>query len=201
VQRDRVDHLIEQWAHERPDLDMSPMGIIARMSRLSRYLERAVGEVLAAHGLNESQFGVLAALRRAGQPHTLSPTQLYSSLLISSGAMTNRLERLTVLGYVKRVPEPSDRRSLLVALTPKGLQVVDRAVEAHADNERRLLASLDRSEKRELSGLLRKMLLSFEVEDAPDGDRGGSTSRKASTDGATAATARSSRRPRAGAAR
>src|SRR6185369_6173208 len=101
VQRDLVDYLIEQWADERPDLDMSPMGIIARMSRLSRYLERAVGEVLASHGLNESQFGVLAALRRAGPPHTLSPTQLYSSLLISSGAMTNRLERLTALGYVK----------------------------------------------------------------------------------------------------
>lgn len=201
MQRDRVDHLIEQWAHERPELDMSPMGIIARMSRLSRFLERAVGEVLASHGLNESQFGVLAALRRAGRPHTLSPTQLYSSLLISSGAMTNRLERLTALGYVKRVPEPSDRRSLLVALTPKGLEVVDRAVEAHADNERRLLASLDRNEKRELAGLLRKMLLSFEVEDPPGAGAGASSDGKTSAGGANTPTGRSSRRPRAGAAR
>lgn len=197
VQRDRVDHLIDQWARERPDLDMSPMGIIARMSRLSRYLERAVEEALAKHGLNESQFGVLAALRRAGPPHTLSPTQLYSSLLISSGAMTNRLERLTVLGYVRRVPEPSDRRSLLVALTPKGLKVVNRAVAAHAENERRLLASLNEREKGQLADLLRTMLISFESGEADSAD-GGSGVGNADANGPTA---RSSRRPREGAAR
>jgi DNA-binding MarR family transcriptional regulator len=200
AERDRVDHLIEQWAHERPDLDMTPMGIIARMSRLSRYLERAVGDVLAAHGLNESQFGVLAALRRAGPPHTLSPTELYSSLLISSGAMTNRLERLTALGYIRRVPKPSDRRSSLVALTAKGLRVVDRAVEAHAANERRLLSSLMEVEKRDLARLLRKMLLSFES-DGSGADGDASRRPKGSRSRSGDATARSSHRRREGADR
>ena len=177
MERDRVDHVIEQWAHERPDLDTSPMEIVARMSRLFRYLERAIGEVLGEHGLNESQFGVLAALRRAGQPYTLSPTQLYNSLLISSGAMTNRLERLTAMGLVKRIAEPADRRSLLVALTPKGLKVVDAAVQAHVANERRLLASLSRSERRELAALLRKLVLSFEADD-PRAQEGLETARQ-----------------------
>jgi len=147
------------------------MGIIARMSRLSRYLERAVGDVLAERDLNESQFGVLAALRRAGAPHILSPTQLYSSLLISSGAMTNRLERLATAGLVKRIPEPNDRRSLLVALTPKGLRVVDEAVKAHAANEQRLLAPLSAREREQLASLLRKLLGQFEEDGAvaPDG--------------------------------
>ncbi|HEX9123182.1 MAG TPA: MarR family transcriptional regulator, partial [Actinomycetota bacterium] len=100
--RDLVDRILEQWRRERPDLDTSPMAIIARISRLSRFLERQVEAVLQEHGLNESQFGVLAALRRAGPPYCLSPTALYNSLLISSGAMTNRLERLTAAGFVKR---------------------------------------------------------------------------------------------------
>jgi DNA-binding MarR family transcriptional regulator len=200
MERDRVDYLIEQWARERPDLDMSPMGIIARMSRLSRYLERAIGEVLAGNGLNESQFAVLAALRRAGSPHTLSPTQLYSSLLISSGAMTNRLERLRALGYVTRIPEPSDRRSLLVALTPKGLEIVDRAVEAHAANEQRMLSSLNRRERDQLAALLRKMLIPFESADSSRVEGTGSVA-QVGGNGEGPPTARSNRRPREGAAR
>jgi len=159
---DLVDRILEQWRRERPDLDTSPMSVIARMSRLSRFLERSIGEVLATHGLNESQFGVLAALRRAGPPHCLSPTALYSSLLISSGAMTNRLDRLTAAGLVTRVPDPHDGRSVLVMLTPKGLRLVDEAVEAHTENERRLLQTLTPSEARTLAGLLRKLLIEFE---------------------------------------
>ncbi len=160
--RDLVDRILEQWARERPDLDTTPMAAIARISRLSRILERRIEAVLAEHGLNESQFGVLAALRRAGPPYCLSPTALYNSLLISSGAMTNRLERLTAAGLVKRVPDPNDRRSVLVMLTPKGLRTIDRAVAAHTENEQRLLAALSASEREMLARLLRKLLVSFE---------------------------------------
>ncbi|HET7518828.1 MAG TPA: MarR family transcriptional regulator, partial [Actinomycetes bacterium] len=123
--QDHVDHILEQWAQQRPDLDVSPMGIIGRMSRLSRFLERSIATVLGKYGLNEPQFAVLAALRRAGPPHCLSPTDLYNGLLVSSGAMTNRLDRLAAAGLVERVPDPGDGRSLLVALTGKGQQVIN----------------------------------------------------------------------------
>jgi DNA-binding MarR family transcriptional regulator len=160
--RDLVDRILEQWARERPDLDTTPMAVIARMSRLSRILERRIETVLEEHGLSEPQFGVLAALRRAGPPYCLSPTALYNSLLISSGAMTNRLERLTAAGLVKRVPDPNDRRSVLVMLTPKGLRAVERAVTAHAENEQQLLAALTPAERQTLAKLLRKLLIAFE---------------------------------------
>jgi len=160
--KDQVDRILEQWHRERPDLDTTPMSVIARISRLSRILERRIGEVLARHGLNESRFGVLAALRRAGPPYCLSPTALYSSLLISSGAMTNRLDRLTAAGLVRRIPDPVDRRSTLVQLTPKGLRVIEEAVAAHAANEQSLLAPLSPTERRTMAELLRKLLAEFE---------------------------------------
>lgn len=189
--RDHVDHILEQWAEQRPQLDVSPMGVIGRMSRLSRFLERSIATVLARHGLNESQFAVLAALRRAGPPHCLSPTDLYNELLVSSGAMTNRLDRLAAAGLVERVPDPRDGRSLLVALTGKGRRVIDKTVAAHVDNEHRLLAALDHEEREQLAGLLRRLLLQFE--DHPP------RARDAGCD--AAATARSSPRRSAGAAR
>lgn len=162
--RDLVDRILEQWRRERPDLDTSPMSVIARVSRLSRILERRIAEVLAKHGLNESQFGVLAALRRAGPPYCLSPTALYSSLLISSGAMTNRLDRLTTAGFVRRIPDPNDRRSTLVQLTPKGLRVIEQAIAAHAENEQELLAPLGQSERKALAEYLRTLLSEYEDE-------------------------------------
>ncbi len=168
--RDHVDRIIEQWGDQRPDLDTSPMAVIARISRASRFLERSIGDVLGSFGLNEPQFAVLAALRRAGPPFILSPTALYNSLLISSGAMTNRLERLTAAGLVKRIPDSRDRRSMLVALTPKGNRDIDQALSAHTENEHRLLAALDSGERDTLAGLLRKILLQFD-----DGERAAST--------------------------
>jgi DNA-binding MarR family transcriptional regulator len=161
---DHIDHIIAQWKRERPDLDVSPMAVIARMSRLSRLLERSIAEVLARYGINEPQFGVLAALRRAGPPFRLSPTALYNSLLISSGAMTNRLERLRAAGLVRRIPDPRDGRSVLVALTRKGHRVVDQAVTAHIENEHRLLACLSGEERSQLASLLRKLLIAVEGE-------------------------------------
>jgi len=191
--RDHVDHILEQWARQRPELDVSPMGIVGRISRLSRFLERSIATVLARFGLNEPQFAVLAALRRAGPPHCLSPTDLYNSLLVSSGAMTNRLDRLAAAGLVERVPDPGDGRSLLVALTGKGQETINEAVAAHAENEHRLLASLSPEERKQLADVLRRLLLQFEDRPLP--------TRSRDPGRGPAATARSSRRRSEGAAR
>ncbi len=157
--KDYVDLILDQWAKERPDLDTTPMGTIARIWRLDRLSEAVAEEGFAQHGLSRGGFDVLAALRRAGPPYGLSPTELYSSLLISSGAMTNRIDRLEEMGLVKRVPDPTDRRSIDVVLTPKGKKVIDKAVTDHIENERRMLAGLTIEEIETLSSLLRKLLL------------------------------------------
>src|SRR5581483_12239226 len=162
IDGDHVDHLLAQWHAEMPDLDPSPMAVISRISRLGRIFERRLEEVFAEFGLNQSQFGVLAALRRAGPPFCLSPTELYNSLLISSGAMTNRLERLESAGYIDRVPDPEDGRSMLVALTPAGKKLIERVLEPHYQNGRRLLSALSDEERAQLAGLLRRLLLEFE---------------------------------------
>ena len=183
---DHVDHLIEQWQQVRPDLDVSPMAVIARISRLCRILERDVEAIYAEFGINRAQFGVLAALRRAGPPYRLSPTALYSSLLITSGAVTNRLERLATAGLVRRIKDPADGRSLLVALTPRGRRLIDRVVALHYERERELLTSLSDRQRTELADVLRRLLLALE-----DG-------RPAKTARGDGATGRSSRRRRAG---
>jgi DNA-binding MarR family transcriptional regulator len=118
--------------------------------------------VYARHGLNQALFGVLAALRRAGPPYCLSPTELYNSLLISSGAMTNRLDRLRTAGHIKRIADPVDGRSKLVALTPKGKRLIDRILAPHYENEQQLLAPLTPDERAQLAGLLRLLLIEFE---------------------------------------
>ena len=189
VEGDHVDHLIEQWHDVLPELDVSPMEIIARVSRLSRILEREADALYADFGLNRALFGVLAALRRAGPPYQLSPTELYNSLLITSGAVTNRLERLTAAGLVRRVPDPRDGRSLLVALTPKGRRLIDRVLALHYERERELLRALAPRQRKALATELRRLLLAFE-DGAPPAK---------ATDG-DGATARSSRRRRAGSA-
>lgn len=158
-QRDYVDVILEQWARERPDLDAAPMGTIARVWRLARLSEAATEENFAEHGLSRGGFDVLAALRRAGAPYELSPTELYSSLLISSGAMTNRIDRLEEMGLVERIPHADDRRGIRVVLTERGRRVIDDAVRDHLENERRMLSVLSPEERRVLPALLRKLLL------------------------------------------
>lgn len=164
---DHVDRLLEQWHAEIPDLDPAPIAVVERLARLGRILDRRVEEVYAPYGLNQSQFGVLAELRLAGPPYCLSPTQLYNSLLISSGAMTNRLERLAALGYIERVPDQEDGRSMLVALTKAGKRLIERVLRPHYENEQRLLSALDAGEQAQLANLLRRLLLQCEDDESP----------------------------------
>ena len=155
---DYVDHILDQWRRETPQLDPSPMGVFGRISRAARLLERHIESVFARHNLQGGRFDVLAALRRAGAPHVLSPTNLYNSLLVTSGAMTHRLDRLAADGLIERIPDPNDGRSLLVGLTPAGLATLEAALADHLANEHALIEALDPDEREGLGELLRKLL-------------------------------------------
>jgi DNA-binding MarR family transcriptional regulator len=159
---DPVDKILVQWQQERPDLDVSPMGIVGRVTRLAKHLERSIQETFTEFGLTVGEFDVLATLRRSGQPYQLSPTELFNTMMVSSGTMTHRLDRLEQAELVKRLPDPSDRRGMLIVLTNKGFNLIEKAVEAHVAKEHRLLGVLEASEKEVLILLLRKLLISFE---------------------------------------
>ncbi len=161
--RDAVDGMLEEWGRERPDLRLLPMGIVARLARLFAVGSRSVGLTLAEHGLNAGEFDVLASLRRAGSPHVLTPTQLARALMLSSGAMTNRLDRLEQAGLIERRDDPGDRRGILVGLTATGLARVDVAVSEHVASEAHFLAALSATEQHALAALLRKLLVSHET--------------------------------------
>jgi DNA-binding MarR family transcriptional regulator len=156
---DVVDLVVEQWRRERPDLDLEAMGVFARLARATLMLGGAAEEVFAEHGLRGGEFDVLAALRRAGPPYTLMPSQLSDALMMSRAGMTNRLDRLEAAGLVERSIDPADRRSFRVALTEKGCQVVDAALTDHAANIARLIAILDPEEAAALDRALRKLLV------------------------------------------
>ena len=157
---DHVDLLLAQWARQRPDLDCSPMGVLGRVARMAAIAGREVSEELKECCLLGSDFDILATLRRAGEP--LTPTALYQSAMLSSGAMTARLDKLEQRGLITRQAAPDDRRSLLVNLTDAGLALVDEAVERHLANERRLLAPLTGEEQAQLAALLKRWLLENE---------------------------------------
>lgn len=159
---DPVDAILAQWQKERPDLDVSSMGIIGRIGRLTKHLERSLQEIFSDFDLNAGEFDVLATLRRSGQPYQLSPTMLFNTLMISSGTMTHRIDRLEQADLVQRIPDPSDRRGTLIQLTNKGFNVIEKAVEAHVANMNHLLSSLEEEEREVLAQLLRKLLISFE---------------------------------------
>lgn len=159
---DAVDQILAQWNRERPDLDVSAMGPLGRLARLRTHLSREIDSVLSAHGLNSSTFDVLATLRRSGEPFRLSPSDLMATMMVTSGTMTNRIDQLEKQGLVERLPNPDDRRGLIVALTPKGRALVDEAVTAHVANQERLMAALTVEERNALDTLLRRHLAAFE---------------------------------------
>jgi DNA-binding MarR family transcriptional regulator len=162
---DEVDRLVQAWQRERPDLDISPMEVLSRITRLARHLDRARRQAFAAHDLETWEFDVLAALRRSGKPYELSPGRLLRETLVTSGTMTNRVDRLAARGLVRRAPDPADRRGVLVQLTDSGLAHVDAALSALLTNERALLTGLGAADRKRLAGLLRALVRPFD-EDA-----------------------------------
>lgn len=162
--RDEVDRLVEAWRRERPDLDLAPMRVLSRLSRLGHHLERARKTSFADHDLESWEFDVLAALRRAGSPYELSPGRLIRETLVTSGTMTNRVDRLVKRGLVERLPDPHDRRGVLVRLTDEGRARVDGALATLLARERDLLAGLPATDQDRLASLLRDLLVPFEDE-------------------------------------
>ncbi|WP_320200161.1 MarR family winged helix-turn-helix transcriptional regulator [Agrobacterium sp. rho-13.3] len=159
---DHVDRILAQWAQERPELDVEPMGIIGRLHRLSTHLGREVEAVLLQHGLSSSAFDVLATLRRAGTPYRLSPGELLAMTMVSSGTMTNRIDQLEKAGFVERINNPDDRRSVLIALTDKGFATVEEAVTGHVANQHRLIGNMSVEDRGEFNRLLKVFLADFE---------------------------------------
>ena len=170
MEPDYIDTYIAEWRRERPDLDATPMGIIARIGRLSRLFDAALLVVFSKYGVTSGEFEVLTALRRAGRPYQLSPSELARAMLLSAGAMTNRIDRLVEAGLVERTADPADRRGSPVHLSTAGLTLVDRAIADHFANEQRLLERLTPDEQDELGRLLRTLLRSFEQRARPHED-------------------------------
>ncbi|MFK3678541.1 MarR family winged helix-turn-helix transcriptional regulator [Microbacterium sp. NPDC090218] len=160
---DEVDRIVGAWNTQRPDLDFSPLEVLSRMDRLSKHLDRARRDVFRRSDLEHWEWDVLSALRRAGSPFQLSPKQLLQQTLVSSGTMTNRIDRLVGRRFVRREADPGDGRSVLVTLTDDGRIRVDAAITRLVDVEADLLQALSRSDRDRLAGLLRKLSLSFDA--------------------------------------
>lgn len=160
--RDGVDEIVEQWARERPELDTTAMAVFGRIYRAAKLVGDAQEQAYAQFGITRADFDVLATLRRAGTPEGLSPGRLTSALMLTSGGMTSRLDRLERAGLVARQPDPEDRRALLVTLTAAGRGLIDEAVVAGLDVQQRLLGDLSAEKQRRVSDLLRELLASVE---------------------------------------
>lgn len=166
--RDHVDRLQAQWARELPDLDTEPMAILGRAYRLSNLVRPSIEETFAAFGLDRGEFDVISTLRRSGPPYRLTPTDLYTFLMISSGGLTHRLDRLQKAGLIVRERSASDGRSSVVGLTEKGMALAEAAIRADMTSEARYLEGLSKEDRAALAELLRKLLVSLERADAVD---------------------------------
>ena len=155
---DEVDELVQAWSRERDDLDLAPVEVLSRISRLARLLDKARREAFTAHAIETWEFDVLAALRRAGRPYQLTPGALLRQTMVTSGTMTNRVDRLAQRGFVERSPDPSDRRGVLVRLTTTGKRAVDGAFETLLESERDLLSDLAPEDRGQLAALLKQLM-------------------------------------------
>ena len=153
---DHVGRILRQWRRERPELDVSPLGVIGRLRRLSEAVDRELRALFAQSGLSDGDFDVLASLRRSGEPCSLTPTELAATTMVTSSAVTKRVDRLEAQGYVTRTVSSDDARSRTIALTPEGRALIDELFPRHVDNEHRLLAGLSGAERTELARLLEK---------------------------------------------
>jgi DNA-binding MarR family transcriptional regulator len=160
--QDHVDAVHDQWRRERPDLDVQALATVGRILRTAHLLDGALARGLAAYELQPGWFDLLAALRRAGAPYELNPSELMRATLLSSGGMTKRLDRLEEAGLIERRPDPDDRRGTRVRLTRRGKATIDRALATHVANEELLLADLSPAERDALDGLLRRLLVRLE---------------------------------------
>lgn len=163
---DEVDRLVAAWARERPGLDTTPMLVLSRVTRLARHLDLARREAFEAHQLETWEFDVLTALRRSGAPYQLSPGRLLRETMVTSGTMTNRVDRLATKGLVVRMPDPDDRRGVLVRLTSDGRNRVDAALDGLLEQERLLLDSLTTSQRESLAAMLRVVVAPFDDDTA-----------------------------------
>ncbi len=155
---DSVDAILAQWKNVRPDLDCSSMGVVGRLRRTSNLWQGKMDKVFKQHGLSTVEFDILATMRRS-DPAGITPTELYKTLMLSSGAVSTRLEQLVKIGWVERVSSEQDRRSCKVILTPKGIEMIDAAVDAHVSNLDNMLNVLTDAEQDQLAKLLRKVLI------------------------------------------
>ncbi len=158
---DHVQHVLEQWRREVPELDRSPMAVVGRISRLAQMLQAEIERLFVAYGVNGGEFDVLAALRRAGRPYRLTPTELSRALMVTSGGMTKRLAALKDRGLIRREPDPHDGRSTAVALTREGKRLVEAILPEHVANEGRLLGGLSDEERTTLAALLEALAVSL----------------------------------------
>ena len=159
--RDAVDRIIDEWGDVREDLDVSPMAVIGRISRLSRLIDRRLAENFADHGIESWMYDVLATLRRSGEPFELSPGDLVAQSMVTTGAITNRLDRLEERGLVRRLHSTEDRRKVIVRLTDAGRTLVDDVAPRHYELERTILLPLDGARREELTDMLRTLLVSL----------------------------------------
>ncbi|WP_035699562.1 MarR family winged helix-turn-helix transcriptional regulator [Glycomyces tenuis] len=158
---DAVDRIVEQWRRERPELELESMAVFGRMHRVSEKLRAMLARAHGEHGLGRGEFDVLASIRRSGPPYTLSPKEISTTLMLSSGGLTGRLDKLENAGYVERLPDPGDRRGLKVRMTEEGGRAIDAAVVAGLEVQESMLEALDADERRRLDALLRKLHAAF----------------------------------------
>lgn len=159
---DHVDNILKQWQQERPDLDVAPMGTIGRIKRLNQALMRAMEQTWAKYGLTDASFDVLATLRREGAPYALSPGDLMTSTMVTSGTMTHRINQLEKVGLVERVKNPADGRGFLISLSQRGFDLIDEAVTAHVETQAQLVSGLTKEQQIQLDDLLKQFLIGFE---------------------------------------
>ncbi len=161
-QQDAVDRIAEQWQAQRPDVETLPMTVLGRMWRISKHAEKHISDLHKQFGLTQGEFDVLATLRRSGEPYSLTPSELFNTMMLSSGAMTNRLDRLEEKGMILREHSTEDRRSVTVSLTETGRNLIDKALTAHVDTQANLLGTLSPEQQEQLALLLKDWLKNFE---------------------------------------
>lgn len=155
---DSVEAVLEQWRRECPDLDFSPIGVVGRVMRLSRLWDKQIKDFLAGHGLEPGEFDILSTLRRSGEPYELTAGTFLKASLVTTGAITLRVDRMAAKGLVTRVPDATDRRSVKIRLTPQGLELIERVLPLHLANESRLLDGIDTDQRHHLATTLAAVL-------------------------------------------